>query len=49
VFSDPQPNPNIGVHFARQEEAKAMLTVEPDVSQFVKAAPVGRGKAPARR
>lgn len=49
VFSDPQPNAKVTEHFGRQEEAKAMLTVEPDVSQFVKAAPVGRGKAPARR
>ena len=47
VFGDPQMNANIGVHFARQEEAKAMLMVEPDVSKFVKAA--ARGKAPARR
>lgn len=49
VFSDPQPNANVAAHFGRQEEAKAMLAVEPDVSQFVKPAPVGRGKAPARR
>ena len=49
VFSDPQPNANVGVHFARQEEAKAMLTVEPDVSKYEapKAAP--RGKVAARR
>ena len=44
VFSDPQPNANVGVHFARQEEARAMLAVEPDVSSFVAAS-----KAPARK
>lgn len=48
VFSDPQPNPSVGVHFARQAEAQAMLAVEPDVSGFVKAAPA-RGKAAVRR
>jgi hypothetical protein len=48
VFSDPQPNPEVGVHFARQDEARAMLAVEPDVSKFVKAPPP-RGKAAARR
>lgn len=42
VFTDPKPNPLIGVHFARQEEAKALLVVEPDVSKFV-------AKAPARK
>lgn len=46
VFSDPQPNVNLAEHFARQDEAKAMLTVEPDVSKFVKAPPP-RGKATA--
>jgi hypothetical protein len=44
VFSDPQPNENIGAHFGRQEEAKALLAVEPDVSQFV-----SQAKAPARK
>ena len=48
VFSDPQPNPNVATHFGRQEEAKAMLAVEPDVSSFVKTPPAC-GKAPARR
>ena len=43
VFSDPQPNPHLGVHFGRQEEARAMLAVEPDVSSYVAAV-----KAPAR-
>lgn len=35
TFTDPQPNPNVGDHFARQEEAKEMLAAEPDVSGFV--------------
>ena len=35
VFGNPQPNPNVGVHFARQDEAKTMLAVEPDVSGYV--------------
>ena len=37
VFSDPKPNPNLEVCFARQAEATQMLTVEPDVSGYVKA------------
>lgn len=48
VFSDPQPNPSVDVHFGRQEEAKAMLAVEPDVSQFKTAAPAKKS-AGARR
>lgn len=44
VFSDPQPNVNIESHFGRQEEAKKLLAIEPDVSSFVSAA-----KAPARK
>lgn len=48
VFSNPQPNPSVGEHFARQAEAKEMLAVEPDVSSFVKAPPA-RGKVAARR
>lgn len=48
VFSDPHPNPNLGVHFARQEEARAMLLIEPDVSKFV-AKPVRGAKVAARR
>jgi hypothetical protein len=47
VFSNPQPNPNLAEHFARQDEARTMLTVEPDVSKFVKAPPVRGGKATA--
>ena len=47
VFSNPRPNPNLAEHFARQEEARTMLAVEPDVSTFVKAAPA-RGTAKRR-
>lgn len=47
-FSDPQPNENLQTHFGRQEEAKAMLAVEPDVTGFVDAnkvkAVAGRGR-----
>lgn len=49
TFTNPQPNTNLAEHFARQEEAKAMLAVEPDVSKFVKAPPARGGKAVARR
>ena len=49
VFTNPQPNANVTEHFGRQEEAKAMLAVEPDVSSFVKAPPARGGKAAARR
>lgn len=48
TFSDPKPNPNIGAHFARMEEARAMLLVEPDVSKFEHAAPTKKA-AGARR
>lgn len=47
VFSNPQPNSDIETYFARQDEAKAMLAVEPDTSQFKSAAPAK--KAVARR
>lgn len=50
TFTNPTPNPNLEVHFARQEEAKEMLLAEPDVSAYVKApTPPARGKAGARR
>lgn len=44
-FSNPKKsaNPLVGVHFARQEEARTMLAVEPDVSGF-KAAPKKAGR-----
>lgn len=48
VFTNPQPNENLAEHFGRQAEAAAMLAVEPDVSQYVKAPPA-RGKVAARR
>ncbi|NQW82289.1 MAG: hypothetical protein HQ445_14055 [Polaromonas sp.] len=49
TFSDPQPNANVGDHFARQDEAREILTAEPDVSSFVKEKPAARGKVAARR
>jgi len=45
-FGDPQPNENLAVHFARQEEAKTLLQTEPDVSQYGAAQ---EKKAPPRR
>ena len=47
VFSNPQANPDVGEYFARQAEARAMLAVEPDVSQYKSAAPAK--KAVGRR
>lgn len=47
VFSDPQPNPNLGDHFGRQAEAQAMLAVEPDVSKYGIAKPAAKA-APKR-
>lgn len=47
-FSDPKPNPNLAVHFARQEEAKALLTAERDVSGYVPVQAI-KGRKPARR
>lgn len=44
VFTNPQPNANLEVAFARQEEAKEKLAVEPDVSGYQ---PIN--KAPARK
>lgn len=34
VFGNAVPNKNLAEHFARQEEARAMLAVEPDVSSY---------------
>lgn len=34
VFTDPQPNENVAVHFARQDEARELLLREPDVSGY---------------
>lgn len=36
--SDPQPNENIAAHFARQDDARKLLAVEPDVSKYEKPA-----------
>ncbi|MDM0116874.1 hypothetical protein QTI66_32630 [Variovorax sp. J22R133] len=43
-FGDPQPNENVAVHFARQEEAREMVNAEPDLTQRTQAP----AKAPAR-
>jgi hypothetical protein len=49
-FSDAEPNENVGVHFARQDEAKTLLEQEPDVSQYVAPKPApARAKGVARR
>jgi len=34
TFSNPRPNPDLENHFHRQEEARALLATEPDVSSF---------------
>lgn len=47
-FTDPQPNDNVAVHFARQNEAREMLMREPDFSGFGAEKPA-KAKAPARR
>jgi hypothetical protein len=46
VFSDPQPNNNLELSFARQGEAREMLNVEPDVSGWQ--APNTKGRAAAK-
>jgi hypothetical protein len=38
-FTDPQPNENVAVHFARQSEARELLMREPHVSAFEAAKP----------
>lgn len=54
-FTNPQPNDNLEVHFARQEEARELLMREPDVSNYGKEAPKPAKnakftkRAPARR
>lgn len=47
TFSNPAPNPNMDVHFARQAEAQALLAVEPDLS--ARAAPKPALKKAAQR
>lgn len=48
-MANPEDNDQLGVHFARMQEAQELLMVEPDVSTYgqTKAAPA-RGRAPAR-
>lgn len=51
-FSDPTPNENIAMHYARMDEARDRLAQEPDVSGYTAPPPPkGRGAkaAPARR
>lgn len=47
-FSDPQPNENLAVHFARQDEAREMLMAEPDVSSY-SAEPKAKAKPASRK
>lgn len=55
LFGDPRPNEHLEAHFARMDEAKALLAVEPDVSSFGQDKPKGKpagkpaAKAPARK
>jgi hypothetical protein len=53
TFSDARPNEMLDVHFARQEEAKTLLSQEPDVSGYEapkpKSAPARRPATAARR
>jgi hypothetical protein len=44
VFSDPEPNPNISEHFARQGEARELLFAERDVSGYQPVSKPGNGK-----
>ena len=48
MFGGAVPNPNVNAHFARQEEARAMLAVEPDVSGYGVAKPPQAKAAPKR-
>ena len=48
TFGSPTPNPNVGAHFARQEEARALLAVEPDVSGYGVDKPPVKKAAPKR-
>lgn len=50
-FSDPQPctDAQMALAYSRREDAMAILTTEPDVSNFVKAAPKAKGRAPVRK
>lgn len=46
-FGNPKPNEEVNTHFARKEEARTRLTVEPDVSGYE--APAPSRKPAARR
>jgi hypothetical protein len=48
MFSDPKPNPIIGICLPRREEARQMLMAEPDVSAYEKPKAAAK-KAGARR
>ena len=48
-FSDPQPNLNVETHFARQDEARDLITREPDVSTFGAEKPAKPVKSVARK
>lgn len=49
TFSNPQPNENIAVGYARQAEARDLLMVEPDVSGYVAPSVRGKAAAPAKK
>lgn len=46
TFSDPVPNENMAVHFARQAEAQQMLNAEPDLTARAAAKPAAKKAAP---
>lgn len=48
-FTDPQPNDNVAVHFARQDEAREMLLREPDVSGYSTEKPAKPAKPAVRK
>lgn len=47
TFSNAVPNPNLNAHFGRQDEARELLNVVPDMT--ARPAPAAPAKAPARR
>ena len=47
TFSNPRPNENVNAHFARLQEARDMLAVEPDTTRV--AAPKPAARAVARK
>lgn len=49
VFSDPKPNENVGVHFARQAEARELLMAEPDFTRVEAPKKPAKKVANARR